>query len=567
MMKKIIAFGLCAVMLLALAGCGGGKKKNEQGVAEYSNKIFDHSYVHEINIEISEDDWKDLRENPLQKTKYEVNITIDGEKLNHVSFATKGNTSLSSVAGMSDSDRYSFKINFGKYEKGQTYYGLDKLNLNNIYADATYMKDYISYEIFRAAGVEAPQTGYVHLSINGESFGLYLAIEEVGDSYLDRTDQEGSDLYKPETEMLGNMDKVDNQPGEGGNFNPDDMGSGNQGNMPPAGMGSGNQGDFNPGNMPGGPQNGDNNLPGNMPGGIPGGGNNFPGNMPGGDNAPGANMGDFIGGMSGGSNGASLEYTDDNPEHYTDIFDNAETEVTDEDKNRLIAALKALSEGKADQALDVEEVINYFVAHNFVLNYDSYTGSMLHNYYLLEKEGKLSVIPWDYNLAFGAFAAAGDSTALINTGIDSPLSGGSEENRPLWAFITSDEKYLQQYHESYKRLMEYANSGELEAEINRVYNMIHSYVERDASAFFTVSEFETAVENLVNFCRLRAESITKQLQGQLATVTDQQKSEDRVSAADVNITAMGSQGNPDKGNMGFPGGNESGSSEFPQNKK
>ena len=68
---------------------------------------------------------------------------IDGEKINDVSFATKGNTSLTSVASDKDSDRYSFKVNFGKYVDGQTYYGLDKLNLNNIYADATYMKDYL----------------------------------------------------------------------------------------------------------------------------------------------------------------------------------------------------------------------------------------------------------------------------------------------------------------------------------------------------------------------------------------------------------------------------------------
>ena len=27
------------------------------------------------------------------------------------------------------------------------------------------------------------------------------------------------------------------------------------------------------------------------------------------------------------------------------------------------------------------------VVHNFVLNFDSYTGSMIHNYYLYEKDG------------------------------------------------------------------------------------------------------------------------------------------------------------------------------------
>lgn len=37
---------------------------------------------------------------------------------------------------------------------------------------------------------------------------------------------------------------------------------------------------------------------------------------------------------------------------------------------------------------------------------------MIHNYYLYEEDGQLSMIPWDYNLAFGGFSAGsgdGDS--------------------------------------------------------------------------------------------------------------------------------------------------------------
>ncbi len=192
-----IILTLALVMGICLSGCQT-KTSESQATADsatadntkntsaaYAESLFDTGYVHEINVEISEDDWKDLLENPLEKTKYKANVTIDGNRVENVSFATKGNTSLSQVAS-SDSDRYSFKINFGKYEKGQTYQGLDKLNLNNIMSDATYMKDYLSYMIMREAGVSAPLTSYVSLSINGELHGLYIAIENVSDSFLER---------------------------------------------------------------------------------------------------------------------------------------------------------------------------------------------------------------------------------------------------------------------------------------------------------------------------------------------------------------------------------------------
>ena len=123
-----IILTLALVMGICLSGCQTKTSESQATVdsatadnakntsAEYAESLFDTGCVHEINVEISEDDWKDLLENPLEKTKYKANVTIDGNRVENVSFATKGNTSLSQVAS-SDSDRYSFKINFGKYEK------------------------------------------------------------------------------------------------------------------------------------------------------------------------------------------------------------------------------------------------------------------------------------------------------------------------------------------------------------------------------------------------------------------------------------------------------------------
>ena len=95
--------------------------------------------------------------------------------------------------------------------------------------------------------------------------------------------------------------------------------------------------------------------------------------------------------------GADLAYKDDNEESYPDIFENAETEEDAETRMRVIRALKALSEKKdLDKYLDTEEIIRYFAVHNYLVNYDSYTGLMLHNYCLYENNGRLSMLPWDY---------------------------------------------------------------------------------------------------------------------------------------------------------------------------
>lgn len=535
--KRCMAFGLAAVMAVSFVGCKNSsnkKEETEQVKAEtlsYENKLFDTSYVHTINVEIADDDWEDLKANPTQKTKYQADITIDGETINDVSFSTKGNTSLSSVSSDSDSDRYSFKVNFGKYVENQTYYGLNKLNLNNIYADATYMKEYVSYKIFDEAGVDSPLVSYVDIQINGEEFGLYLAIEDISESYLNRTNDGEGELYKPETSSLANM-------------------GGGKGNMQPPSDMKMPDGMERPNDMQA-PDNADSSENMERPNDM---------KMPGGNGFP-------NGDMFSDDNGASLKYTDDEVSSYSDIFDNTITNSDEDDWNKVIAALKSLSEDDAESAVDTDEVIRYFAAHNFVLNYDSYTGNMLHNYFLYENDGKLSLLPWDYNLAFGTFSGGGEmengenATALINTGIDSPLSGADEADRPFWEFIASDEDYLEQYHKVYDELISsFFESGKFESELERVYNMIRPYVEKDTSAFYTVDEFDDAYETLNKFCLLRAESIRKQLSGELASISDEQTASEQVDASDISIKTMGMQNN-----KGFDAPQMPGGMKFPDN--
>ncbi len=51
-------------------------------------------------------------------------------------------------------------------------------------------------------------------------------------------------------------------------------------------------------------------------------------------------------GMDGDSSGADLVYSDDNRDSYSDIFDNEENDVSEDDEKELIAAIKALNSGK-----------------------------------------------------------------------------------------------------------------------------------------------------------------------------------------------------------------------------
>lgn len=245
-----------------------------------------------------------------------------------------------------------------------------------------------------------------------------------------------------------------------------------------------------------------------------------------------------------GSDDVSLIYTDDEYDSYSNIFDHAKTEITDSDKDRLIASLKKLNEAETlETVVDIEEVIRYFTVHNFVCNFDSYTGSMIHNYYLYEKDGQLSMIPWDYNLAFGGFESGTDAEGLVNYPIDSPVSGGTVESRPMLAWIFADEEYTEQYHQFFAEFIEqYFTNGEFERMIDAVSEMIAPYVEKDPTKFCTYEEFETGVSVLRTFCQLRGESVAGQLAGTIPSTSQDQAEVGAplVDASGLDLSDMGS---------------------------
>ena len=119
----------------------------------YETRLFDTDRVHTIDIVM--DDWDAFIDGCEDEEYVLCSVIIDGEACQNVGIRAKGNTSLSSVSSMG-SDRYSFKIEFDQYDSTKSYYGLDKLSLNNLIQDNTYMKDYLVYQMMGQFGAAAP---------------------------------------------------------------------------------------------------------------------------------------------------------------------------------------------------------------------------------------------------------------------------------------------------------------------------------------------------------------------------------------------------------------------------
>lgn len=509
---------------------------------EYQDKLFDTDNVLDIDIVMDSDKWNEMLGNATQEEYYECDVVINGTTFKQVGIRPKGNTSLSFIAGNSDNNRYSFKLEFDQFVDGQTCFGLDKLILNNSYADTTNMKEAIIYDMFQFLEADASLYNYAKISVNNEYWGIYLALEAVEDSFMLRNyGMEKGYLYKPES-MNHNGNNGDSNGGMP---------------MPPDGFKMPENFENIGQNMP---------VPPEFEGNVQDEGNQTERKAFSKSDFGGGGRAGRGGGPGGMGSGGNLNYTDDNLDSYQTIWDGQVNDSSKTDHKRVVEALKNVHGGtNIEKYIDVDQVLKYMAVHNFSVNDDSLSGAMAHNYYLYEANGQISMIPWDYNLAFGGMHG-GDGTSVVNEPIDAAW-----QSTQLFDFVLENEEYKARYHEYYNKLVnEYLCGGKFEKTYNRIRTQIDSLVESDPNSMYTYEEYIKGAETLYNLVMLRAESLKGQLDGTIPSTSEGQKADSAslIDASSINISDLGSfmggggpGGKRNKGEWKMPGQDNTSTSE------
>jgi len=395
-----------ALVGVALAMDSGATGTFGTGTVSADEQLLDERYfpqdkVVDVKITIDPDDFQDMLDNAAAEQFKQATVEYNGETFENAAIRTKGNLSLNSVVNMPDSDRYSFKISFDEYVN-QTLGGISKVNLNNNYSDNSYMQEFLSYELAEEMGLPTPKRSYVNVYVNGDLWGFYLAVEQIGDAYLERNFGKAyGTLYK-----------------------------------------------------------------------------------------------------ANGGSGSELTWLE-TAEAYTGL------DVKSDKRNdkALLAMLDELNNGSDyEEVLDTDNVLKYIALNAVIGNMDSYLSEKKHNYYLYELDGVFSVLPWDYNMAFGGFGGSG----IL---IDEPTTGALAD-RPLVSKLLAVDAYKERYHEMISEMLDgYLESSRFESRVAELRAMISEYVQADPTAFVTYEQYEQGVEKLLSFTSTQTASIAKQLNG------------------------------------------------------
>ena len=451
LVDRICLAGLVVALMITAVLSVWASVQEENGVAmAYETRLFDDTRVHTIDITI--DDWSALIEEAQEERYVPCTMTIDDEVFRQVGIRAKGNNSLR-LTSEYELARYSLKVEFDHYLPQGNYHGLDKLSLDASFQDNSYLKTVLAFDMMRFMGVPTPLCSYAWVRVNGEDWGLFLAVEECEEAFASRNfGWDHGVLYQPDYRSLND------------------------------------------------------------------------------ENAD-----------------VALRYIDEQPSSYPNIFDHAKTPMVHSDQRRLIEALRQLSQGEVTTAVHTDEVLRYFVVQVFVMNWDSYLGHTGHNYILYEEEGRLWMLPWDYNLAFGTYALGmsdpiRDPNVLINYPIDTPAEGSIMRQRPLYHELMKEDALFAQYHSLFSSfLADYFDSGRFEALLQEKEALIAPYVKKDPTAFCSYADHQLAVDTLRQVCQKRKESIQGQLEGRYPSTLAQQQAQPGVGvdAAMIDLRALG----------------------------
>lgn len=153
-----------------------------------AQQVFDKQKLHDIHIYTQRSDWYTVLKDYYNATEdgapnrfLSTIVIIDGDTLKQTGFRMKGRYSNFGFPG----DKKPFRLDFNEYVSGQHYQGLKKLNLHNLAADPSFMREYMAYDLFEYLGVPAPRASFTKLYINDVYWGCYNIVEEPDKVFLE----------------------------------------------------------------------------------------------------------------------------------------------------------------------------------------------------------------------------------------------------------------------------------------------------------------------------------------------------------------------------------------------
>jgi len=140
-------------------------------LAQSQTMLFaDTEALQEIRLTVSQRDWQTLTDNFQLDTYYPADFAWRGVKVRNVGIRSRGNTTRNGI-------KPGLRIDFNRYLSEQEFLGLKAIALDNVYSDASLVRESTTMKVFSKLGLAAPRESHARVYLNNEYLGVYVIVE------------------------------------------------------------------------------------------------------------------------------------------------------------------------------------------------------------------------------------------------------------------------------------------------------------------------------------------------------------------------------------------------------
>lgn len=142
--------------------------------------LFASGDIQEVRLFVHSRDLEHLRARYLENTFYPADVQWGDARVRNVALRSRG-------GGSRTGTKPGLLLEFDRYVSGQRFGARRAVVLDNMWQDASMMREFIAMSVFAHMGQPAPLESYCRVYINGEYHGLYTIVEAIDADFLART--------------------------------------------------------------------------------------------------------------------------------------------------------------------------------------------------------------------------------------------------------------------------------------------------------------------------------------------------------------------------------------------
>ncbi|MCB0574691.1 MAG: CotH kinase family protein, partial [Saprospiraceae bacterium] len=150
--------------------------------AARAQDFYDVNTIQDIKITFYQQNWDaaldSLKNVDEQAFLLVPSVEINGEVFDSVGVKYKGNSSYDK-----DFLKNPLSLELDLVRKDQNYHGIDDVKLTNAFADPTFVREIISYEILHQY-MDEPRANFARIWMNGVYWGVYINTESINKRFL-----------------------------------------------------------------------------------------------------------------------------------------------------------------------------------------------------------------------------------------------------------------------------------------------------------------------------------------------------------------------------------------------